>query len=60
MKHSKLREIVFIDLVAMFGYMFQLTPSSGQDKVRFHYLLTLCEFKIIISLMESHCVTLKI
>jgi hypothetical protein len=30
--------------------MFRLTPSSGQDKIKFHYLLTLCEFQIIISI----------
>jgi hypothetical protein len=27
--------------------MFRLTPSSDQDKIRFHYLLVLCEFQII-------------
>jgi hypothetical protein len=32
--------------------MFRLKPSSGQDKVKFHYLLILCEFQIIISLYE--------
>jgi hypothetical protein len=59
-KHSKLRANIILLSLYIFGYMFRLTPSSGQDKHSPTIYCYCASSKWLSRLMGSHCVTIKL